>query len=316
MTKQGVMDFQCEVCFEQRTDRLPLPRLSTLNGDVIRPADCHHPICRDCMASFVVARVEEQRVFGIRCPMPDCANELQEQDVQSLVRCGALPKAVGQRFAELRKKDYTARANSFSEMMEVLPTAAEFSLLKRLWSMARRCPRCHVILEKSQGCDSFGCICGHSFNFKKAPRAFGDGIDQFDSVLDVAWELGIPPREAVEKVRDLCAKGVKKYTLVLKLARQRNIPISLAEVHALAANGHQPAIKELRQARMARRHERRQRKTEEVVKAQLSLSPLEARALLEQARADDRAAWERIREARRSASLEVDYHWLSTRPDR
>jgi hypothetical protein len=248
------------------------------------------------MASFVAARLEEQRAFGIRCPMLGCANELQEQDVQQLVRCGALPPALGERFAELRKRDYTARADAFTEVLE-LPSQEEYVMLKRLWRTARRCPRCHVILEKSQGCNSFGCICGHKFDFSEAPRACGDGIEDFDSIMDVAMHQGVSFREAEQRVREASARGIRKYRLVLSLAKSRSIPLSLAEVHAQAVFGYRPALEELRRMRQLRK----QRAKVDMLKACLGLSSEDADALIEQAGAGDEAAWARIQQARRSA---------------
>ena len=61
------------------------------------------------MAKFVAVRVEEQRVFGIRRPFEKCKNELHEQDIEILIKSGALAPKIGVRLAELRKQDYTAR---------------------------------------------------------------------------------------------------------------------------------------------------------------------------------------------------------------
>lgn len=289
------MEFHCQVCFSVRTERLALPSLKTLNGDVIRAADCNHPICRDCMASFVAARLDEQRVFGIRCPTEGCKNELQQQDVQRLVDCGALSPSLGQRFAELRRRDYTARANAFTEILEV-PAPEDYKMLRRLWATSRRCPRCNVILEKSEGCNSFGCICGHRFDFAKAPRACGDGIDHFDSVIDLAMQHAVPFKEAEQRVREARSRGIKRYNLVLKLAKCADIPLSLAELRAQAFNGHRPALEELKRMRIARK----QKKTADLLTARLGFSEEDAVKLVERARAGDQAAWASIQQARRA----------------
>merc|ERR1719456_1463672 len=74
--------FTCQICFEEHSLRLTLPQLKTGNGDLLRHGDCGHPVCIQCMAAWVTARVEEQRVFGICCPAAGCRNELFEQDVR------------------------------------------------------------------------------------------------------------------------------------------------------------------------------------------------------------------------------------------
>jgi len=156
--------FTCEVCFELCSDRLPLSKLKTGNGDVLREADCGHNICRECMASYVVARVDEQRVFDLRCPHEGCKNELYEQDLGRL----SLPVGVAMRFNKLRTADYSQRAK---ELKAILRESCSTSCVTEheMFRAARLCPRCSVVLQKSAGCNSFYCICGHHFKYDKAP---------------------------------------------------------------------------------------------------------------------------------------------------
>jgi hypothetical protein len=296
--------FQCLVCFEERTIRLPLPTLATLNGDVLRAADCNHPICRDCIAKFVAARVEEQRPFGIRCPFEMCKNELYEQDIEVLVNSGALAPKVGERLAELRKQDYTSRLSSLTELTQT-HSAEDYKLMRRLWSSTRRCPRCNVIMERSEGCDSFGCICGHRFNFLKAPRGCGDGVEDFDSVMQLAADFDMSLNDAIERVRQAHLKGIQKYQRVLSLSTSRHIPLCLAEVHAQAMLGQRSALEELRDAR----HKRRLDRKANVLMTQLDISLEHAMQLLQQATTGDDTVRARIRLARYRQS---DLHPNST----
>jgi len=305
--------FQCLVCFEERTERLALPKLCTLNGDVLRAADCNHPICRECMAKFVAVRVEEQRAFGIRCPFEMCKNELHEQDIETLVKSGALAPQVGERLAELRKQDYTSRLSSLTDLTQ-LHSADDYKLMRRLWSSTRRCPRCNVIMERSEGCNSFGCICGHRFDFLKAPRGCGDGIEDFDSVLQLATEFDMPLNDATERVRQAHMKGIKNYQRVLSFATSKQIPLNLAEVHAQAILRQYSALEELRDARYKRRLARKAN----VLMTQLDISLERAVQLLQQAEiGDDTGGHQqaeiraRIREARQ---LQSRVHPNSTEP--
>jgi len=190
--------FTCEVCFEEkeREARLELKELKTGNGDVLRTSDCQHPICRDCLATYVRVRVEEQRVFNIFCPHLGCKNQLYEADVQSMVRCGLIEQEVSKRFAEFRARDYTARLCSFAE---VLPKAGQdYSLIREMYETVRLCPRCSVVIQKSQGCNSFYCICGHHFDYGAAPRVLGNGVKRYTRVIAMAERLKLPLSEAEE----------------------------------------------------------------------------------------------------------------------
>jgi len=246
------------------------------------------------MAAFVTARVDDQHVFGIRCPFEGCTIEIFEQDVEKLVQCGALTPAVQKRLAELRKQDYTGRLTELTD--ETQPrTKEDFQLMRQLWATTRRCPRCNVILQKSEGCNSFGCICGHRFDFSKAPRGCGEDVSDFDALTQLAIDFDMPMTEAKELLRQAAAKGIVKYKCVTRVATQKQIPLSLAEVHVQAMLGQGAAIAQLKDARLKRRHG----KKAEVLASKLGMSFGQAEQLLEQAAAGDAAAWKMIQEARR-----------------
>jgi len=175
---------ECQICFEEMTERLQLPQTKTNNGDVLRAADCGHEICCSCMAKHVAVKVEEQRVFCMRCPMVGCKNDLFEKDLRNLVTKGALETTIVDRFVELRARDFTARAQNLSD---VVPGRQEdYDRVRRLWETTRLCPKCNVAIEKSQGCNSFWCICGHHFDYAKAPRAVGQGMKNFSYIITMA----------------------------------------------------------------------------------------------------------------------------------
>lgn len=192
------MAFTCQVCFEERVQRLALPKLATGNGDVLRAGDCLHPICQECLATFVKVRVDDQFVFNLRCPFAGCANELFEQDVARLVQSGALPKQVSERFAELRTRDYSARAASLSQDLIQVDGSEDLDMIQRIWHTMRLCPRCNLAIERSQGCNSFYCICGHHFDFAVAPRVVGGGsnVRNYGQVIGTAKSLKLSLKQA------------------------------------------------------------------------------------------------------------------------
>jgi hypothetical protein len=151
-----------------------------------------------------------------------------------------------------------------------------------------------VLIEKSEGCNSFGCICGHSFNFSKAPRGCGEGIKDFGSVINLAVDFQMPVEEAKQCVEKGHRKGIAKYQSVLSQARKRQIPISLAEVYVQAYLGQETALAQLRDAR----HSRRVIKKEQVLMTELHISLEEARQLLEDAKSGNESACTNIRQAR------------------
>jgi len=177
------MAFTCQICFEERSSRLELPLLSTGNGDMLRPGDCNHPVCCECTSKYVRVRVEEQRVFNLRCPLDGCRNEIYEKDLQRLVDEGALSADVYHRFGELRARDFSARVMSFDDM--VPQTEDDVQLLLRLREM-RLCPRCKLVMQRSEGCNSFFCICGEHFNYATAERPVCSGVKKSKWVIDLA----------------------------------------------------------------------------------------------------------------------------------
>jgi len=216
------MTFTCEVCFESKEKRLALDTLATGNGDVLRSKDCGHNVCIECTSAFVTARVEEQLVFGIRCPHEGCRNELYEKDIERLAQAGLLEDAVRERFCELRSRDYAARVSSFSEGLH--GQDPDYSTIRRLYESTRLCPRCKLVIEKSQGCNSFYCICGFRFNYQSAPRIVGNGISRYDKVLDFAERHGLALSE-VEKAVGSGDKGCR----VLDLAERHGLTLSVVE---------------------------------------------------------------------------------------
>lgn len=192
------MAFTCQICFEETDKRFALPGLKTGNGDVLRKQDCQHPICQECLAHFVTARVEEQLVFHVRCPFEGCTNEIFEQDVKRLTAAtpASLLESVANRFAELRARDFTAHASSLRETWSSLIKEDNYELIQKLWQSTRLCPRCSLVIERSEGCNSFYCVCGHHFDYASAPRVVGNGIRNFGDVVDLAKRLKVPLEQA------------------------------------------------------------------------------------------------------------------------
>lgn len=240
------MSFSCIVCYEPRSTRLALPKLQTGNGDVLRSADCEHPVCQACMAAFVASRVEEQRVFNVRCPSIGCTAELFEQDVTRLSQLGLLDGTVCNRFAELRARDFSARAQVFSQdLMAQTVEDNDFDLVLQLWKTTRLCPRCSLVIERSSGCNSFYCICGHHFDYMSAPRLVGNGVKNYGKVIRMAKHCGLPLMEAEKFGGD-----AKQWINVSRIAAKTLLPYDEAlKLHLQAMGGDAAAIEQIRKSR-------------------------------------------------------------------
>merc|ERR1712039_98152 len=88
--------------------------------------------------------------------------------------------------------------------------------------------------------------------------------------------------------------GIRKYGRVLSFAHRKQIALDLAEVHEQALLGQNTALTQLKDARNARAEANKQ----QLLITQLHMSADEARAVLQEARAGDDAAWAKIKLAR------------------
>lgn len=250
------MAFTCQVCFEEKSERLPLPTLKTGNGDVLRADDCRHPICSACLATWVTTRVEEQFVFNLRCPFVNCAHELYEQDVTRLVETGALSKSISERFVELRTRDYTARAKVLSQTLTE-DLMNNFDVVRNIWQTMRLCPRCSLAIERSEGCNSFYCICGHHFDFAMAPRIFGNHIRNYGKVIDMAKNLSLSLEEVekygLDRLDDKAwssERAATTYQSVRRISAEAKLSMDEAwDLHQQARSGDKDAQNRIRIAR-------------------------------------------------------------------
>lgn len=273
MAAKTMEAFTCQICFEEKSKRLELPLLKTGNGDVLRARDCGHPFCQECMAAYVSARVGQQFVFHLRCPQNDCSTELYEQDLRRLVQAGALRPQVADRFAELRARDYSARAEvlreSTKKLMETTTTCIENLDMLRQLSRIRLCPRCSVAMQRSHGCDSFYCICGHRFNYRRASNILGHGSSKFlefcSKVRSLAENHQMPLHMAELLHRSHCGHSEAKAKVeearrrrkmncnAVKVARQTGLSLEKAEeLQTLAFAGDSSARLHIQQARAVR----------------------------------------------------------------
>lgn len=244
------MSFTCQICFDEKSNRLELPRFATGNGDVLRSADCNHPICLECMATYVRVRVEEQRAFQLRCPMDGCSNELFEKDLKRLVDNKVMPSDVFKRFAALRARDFNARSKSFDLLIPYTDDDLDFVFALR---DMRLCPRCKLVIQRSEGCNSFYCVCGNHFNYANAERPVGHNFAKFRWTAQLAKSRGVSIEEAGRYRGDI--RLFKKADLTAsQLGISRD---SARNLHLRAQEGDEDARERIRAGRCSQYRERR-----------------------------------------------------------
>jgi hypothetical protein len=237
------------------------------------------------MAAWVTVRVEEHHVFGICCPAEGCRTEVFEQDVRRMVDSGVLLGAVCDRMSELRSRDYTARAHEYADSFHKRLTdlrqaedgACDFQQTLRVtlqeldyWMKApwRLCPRCHVMLQKSHGCNSFSCICGHRFDYGMAPSP--------------------------------CGLSLEEITLIRRAIRwsEKGASFKEAELQISAWSGNASALEQFRRRRADRKVSR--------IAALLNVTCADAQEIITRAKAGDSEAMARIHEARQTSNFFVE----------
>lgn len=110
---------------------------------------CGHVICRTCMAKWAETAINDQKL-RIKCPAEGCTYSMWDQDLQGLVS-----PEVFERYHEHKTADYLRHLKA--------SVKGNKELGGWLRSHARPCPDCHVIVSRSEGCNSMVCVCGTHF---------------------------------------------------------------------------------------------------------------------------------------------------------
>eukprot|EP00403_Amphidinium_massartii_P017150 CAMPEP_0178417516 /NCGR_PEP_ID=MMETSP0689_2-20121128/24613_1 /TAXON_ID=160604 /ORGANISM="Amphidinium massartii, Strain CS-259" /LENGTH=290 /DNA_ID=CAMNT_0020038881 /DNA_START=67 /DNA_END=936 /DNA_ORIENTATION=- len=256
-TTPAAETFVCEVCRDEKkmVDRQQLGALDVGNGNRVRQEDCGHHICRTCLGKYVESRVNESRVWNLRCPHDGCVAEVREQDIKKLVDQGHVAAEILTRFVDLRNCNQQAHASELASHLGDFHTSREseedFDALLKLYHSVRLCPRCSMVLEKSQGCNSFYCACGFHFDFKSAPRVVGHGMKEkdFQRTVYMARTKGMSLTEAEKYKGD-----TRDWGRALRMADMAELSLSEArEICQRARGGDESAREAIRSARRQRR---------------------------------------------------------------
>lgn len=139
------------------------PPICGICYDPCRPVHlgCRHSFCEDCLRTTATVAIEEGRSV-LSCPEPGCSRTLAEPLLRTL-----LPEAAARRLLEnqnARTRDWSRSILEGAALAR--PDAPEVRLVA--WARgghAQLCPRCYVLVEKSDGCHHIQCPCGQHFCF-------------------------------------------------------------------------------------------------------------------------------------------------------
>jgi len=113
-----------------------------------------------------------------------------------------------------------------------------------------------VVIER-QGCNSFYCICGHHFDYARAPHVFGNSDINYGRVISTAMDLGLSVKDAEKYGADKRAskpwsreRALATHRTVKKIATEARLPLEEAlKLHQQAKSGDKVAQSKIRAAR-------------------------------------------------------------------
>ncbi|NBO39732.1 hypothetical protein EBU99_14275 [bacterium] len=221
----------CLICLEPAVGRWTPPQIKTENGDFIRPShSCTHIVCETCMEAYVSAKIIDMRVNDLRCPAPDCKTKLYDCDINYLL--GDTMPEILSAYRSLKKTTHRER------MTELVKSYSLQELCELAQARVKVCPCCCMLLQRSAGCDSFFCVCGHQFTYSDAPDLVparrlrlmnifkhthqylhADSLQGVRRALRVQHLLGIDEREAAQ-LAELALRGDEHARAAIRTARQ------------------------------------------------------------------------------------------------
>lgn len=161
---------KCQVCFEEDARQKQF-----LNGSIggITPflneegnfyhLNCPFKSCKTCIKKYLEDSIDAKKTI-LRCPgvhanSKRCSHIFSFDEISEIVSKESLEK-----WLETCSTNYQERLDSIM--------SSDSSLREFVENNCKPCPRCKVIVSRSEGCDEISCRCGESFCYKcgKAER--------------------------------------------------------------------------------------------------------------------------------------------------
>lgn len=156
------------------------------NGEFLRGSPCafkhemgqmdegHQDYCKSCLYEYISTKIHDAHSgLNIRCPHPSCTLMMYPYRIWELTFVSEQDgEKLREKIKELQKKEFRGRLQElFSGKTKLTPEEELFS--NWLKDNTRYCPRCHIIIERSVGCNHLLCCCGFNFCY-----GCGEGIQQ------------------------------------------------------------------------------------------------------------------------------------------
>ena len=141
----------CDICFDA-IDK-PTNCCKQTGGEHYKKTKCDHEFCRGCLVNWITASISDRNV-QIRCPEDGCTFVFSGDDVNRIAG-----ETIYKKFTAIGNENYQAR---------ICEVASDPKMAAWMEKNTRVCPNCHVIIERSAGCNSMRCPCGSTFSWTTA----------------------------------------------------------------------------------------------------------------------------------------------------
>lgn len=141
----------CDICFDA-IDK-PTNCCKQTGGEHYKKIKCDHEFCRGCLVNWITASISDRNV-QIRCPEDGCAFVFSGDDIKRIAG-----ETIYKKFTAIGNENYQAR---------IREVASDPNMAAWIEKNTRVCPNCHVIIERSAGCNSMRCPCGSTFSWTTA----------------------------------------------------------------------------------------------------------------------------------------------------
>mmetsp|Transcript_7581 Transcript_7581/g.25788 ORF Transcript_7581/g.25788 Transcript_7581/m.25788 type:complete len:250 (+) Transcript_7581:81-830(+) len=112
---------------------------------------CGHRFCHGCWTTYVLTSVESGTLF-IKCMQPGCGETFTE---------AGLRRFAGDKYATYVQNKHAAHSDRLKELLAAGGPTGEW-----VRTNVQACPRCHVLVQRSDGCNHIKCRCGHDFCYR------------------------------------------------------------------------------------------------------------------------------------------------------
>lgn len=225
----------CPICFTAIEDdvKVHFPKQLVVANSLDQW--CGHTACRPCWISHVRARVDERRLT-IQCPAHvGCSWTVDAGRLRLLLvgpsgvesaawkAHGGLTQIAEEEVARASRESTLLRRHTEQRAEDFSSRLAELEREGAAWmrELCKPCPRCSVLVSRSEGCDHMHCCCGERFCYRcglslypsQSPQhapsptceCADDYGDNWSDVVQWAWEEDIERNSTLGNLEEMRA---------------------------------------------------------------------------------------------------------------